>query len=377
MSKSIHALGLVLPLLTLLACGGADDTALTTTAPSDNEVTQPKHPSFEPISYAIPNLMGTIFNSSIRVELKYEGTFSDSAKDTLQKYVRLSILQWLAPLRTYMNQGHRITSNVEFVSSGANIVVVAKDTPGRSNYDGWCFIVCSGPVITLYQNDVTNYQVVLHEFGHAFGLGDVYIEGVWSCKEEQYKDSVMCKNSSNYLSADDIRGIRYMYCSVHSGYCNAHDFEDRYGGSGGKAFNFDCSGKRIAYGVNARSGSKLDSVQLLCNLESGADLEDGPVFGGTGGAPGYYSCPGTSYVRGIRIRSGSVVDSIELLCSDGTFSGRIGGGGGTSDVGYVCPSEYPALKGIRGRSDRLIDSLGLTCSNLNGQLYTRWYPDAP
>lgn len=377
MFKSIHALGLAIPLLTILACGGGDDTVPTTAAPSGDEVAHPKHPSFEPIDYAIPNLMGAIFNSSIRVELKYEGTISDSAKETLQKYVRLSILQWLAPLRTYMNQGHRITSTVEFVSSGGNIVVVANDSPGRSNYDGWCFVVCHGPVITLYQGDVTNYRVILHEFGHAFGLGDVYIEGVWRCKDGQYKDSVMCKNNSNYLSADDIRGIRYMYCSVHTGYCNAHDFEDRYGGDGGGAFNFDCSGNRIAYGVNARSGSKLDSVQLLCNLASGADLEDGPIFGGSGGSEGNYSCPGTSYVRGIRIRSGSMVDSIDLMCSDGSSSGRIGGGGGGSDVGYVCPSEYPALKGIRGRSGSLIDSLGLTCSTLDGKFYARWYPEAP
>lgn len=64
--------------------------------------------------------------------------------------------------------------------------------------------------IRLFRN--TDFATIVHEFGHAFaGLGDTYVEGVWTCKPGQPM-SIMC--STRYgakLFRDDINGLLKVY----------------------------------------------------------------------------------------------------------------------------------------------------------------------
>src|SRR5436309_785422 len=76
--------------------------------------------------------------------------------------------------------------------------------------------------------------ILLHEFGHAFGLSDTYVEGVWTCAADQ-PEAVMCHNATPALRADDIRGVRYEYCK-RTGRCDAGAYADAYGGGGGAAY---------------------------------------------------------------------------------------------------------------------------------------------
>lgn len=356
-----------LSLLTWAACGNEIPDSATDVEQQSKIGQLQQH--YETIPDAIPNLLSKAFNSSIRVQIEDGSPNANWQKSQAFMLSRRAILQWLEPLRSYMNQGYRITHNIEYVQSGGDIVIVLDPQETRSHYEGFCFIFCDGPRLRLQQRDWTDYRVYLHEFGHAFGLSDVYIEGTGVCTEGQYTKSIMCSLGSD-LSADDIRGIRYKYSQEYPAYSSEINFRDRYGGDGGNLAAYECADNRIVYGLQTRSGSKLDSLQVLCRDRSGSKLEEGPMYGGAGGNPSRFVCPGNSYVHGIRIRSSAYVDSIEVICSDGSFSGRIGGGGGTVDVGYFCTDSYPALKGVRVKSGRLIDSLGLTCSTEGGQIFS-------
>ena len=91
------------------------------------------------------------------------------------------------------------------------------------------------PVINLGPPD--DYASVLHEAGHALGLGDSYVEGLWKC-EGVNEDSVMCTPGIEELSAADRDGLR----SVWRGYKARPVFV--WGGR-----RFRCPDKMRLYGV--------------------------------------------------------------------------------------------------------------------------------
>lgn len=350
-----------IPALLLIASGNCGGDHLEPSS-DINQISQ-KRQAFSTINYAIPNLLSKIFNRSIRVQVTAPTDLDRGMGFTA---AQTSILKWLAVLRTEMNQGYRITYNVEYVTSNGDIEIILDPYATDSQYEGQCFIFCDGPRIRIKRSDWRLPYVYLHELGHAFGLDDLYTSsGV--CADGQYSVSVMCSNA-DYITADDIRGIRYKYAQQFSAYSNEVYYRDQYGGNGGGPSAYECDGSRIVYGVETRSGSKLDALAVLCRNIDGSGPQDGPMYGGSGGGPSTFTCPGTGYVRGFRVRASDQINSIEVACSDGTFSDRFGGGTSPVDVGYYCPIEYPALKGIRVRSGRLIDRLGLVCSTTDGKL---------
>lgn len=60
-----------------------------------------------------------------------------------------------------------------------------------------------------------DYPILLHEIGHAFGLGDGYVEGVWRC-EGVHTNSIMCDPRQGKLSAADREGIRTVWLKYKS-----------------------------------------------------------------------------------------------------------------------------------------------------------------
>jgi|GEM_PF-3645922 len=55
-----------------------------------------------------------------------------------------------------------------------------------------------------------DYPSLLHETGHALGLGDSYVEGMWKC-EGVNADSVMCSPGLEELSEVDRDGLRAVW----------------------------------------------------------------------------------------------------------------------------------------------------------------------
>jgi hypothetical protein len=102
-------------------------------------------------------------------------------------------------------------------------VVVESIGSGRSFYCPWRGGPCpEAQVIHLAPG--VGFQTVLHEFGHAFGLSDVYAEGGFFCDIHHgnyapSSTSVMCNANFNALQSDDVEGIKHVFCSVYPGDC--------------------------------------------------------------------------------------------------------------------------------------------------------------
>ena len=302
----------------------------------------------------------------------YGSSFTSGERLQFRNNIRAAIRAWLAPLRS-MPGGSAITDRIYIYDDTSGASGTRDLTVYFPNVDGRAFYRSSEKKIVLYADDNESYLTYLHEFGHAFGLGDNYIEGVWSCKDGQYVKSVMCNQwSAPDLTADDIRGIQYRYCGAFSS-CSSAYYEDMYGGDGGSYATSECSGNQIVGGIRVRSGSLIDGLQIRCRTFSSSgsytSYSSGTMLGGSGGSYGYHYCAAGQYIRGVKLRTGSKVDSMKIYCtngSSGAWSGQFGGSGGGTHY-YWCPSQYPVVKGVRVRDGSLIDKAGLTCSTKDGK----------
>ena len=70
-----------------------------------------------------------------------------------------------------------------------------------------------------FNREQTFQYAALHEFGHMFGLGDLYVEGVARCKPGQPIESVMCGSVKHFLQlqTDDRQGIKAAHDRVFAG----------------------------------------------------------------------------------------------------------------------------------------------------------------
>lgn len=311
---------------------------------------------------------------SVKVRVNFAAGISSHVKPKIYQHITKAFEAWSAPM-------HSLYPNTkikpEFSDRSPILIINVHNNTGRSSYWPFIPIVSEVPGINWYLQPVTetvyehSYSSIQHELGHAFGLGDAYVEGKWTCQQGQPAISVMC--DSPVLTADDIRAVKWLLCR-HTGKCNSQNYEDMYGGSGGTFKTTECnlisqsttSVNGLVKSVTVRWGSYVDSITIGC-----ADTYTGkkfslPRIGGSGGSSSRtFSCSGSAFLTGAKLRTGRYVDSVEFLCSDGKTSGAMGGNGGQSWT-YKCPKEYPYLKGIRTRSGSLVDKIGLTCANSVG-----------
>ena len=108
-----------------------------------------------------------------------------------------------------------------------------------------------------------------------------------------------------------------------------------------------------------RSGSYIDSIQIVYRLSNGQDYT-GIHRGGTGGSLKTYNVDvdGGERVIGVFGKSGSSVDLLGFVTNLGKIIGPYGecGGGGDFRV------DSCHVRGIYGRSGSSIDSIGFHCS---------------
>ncbi|HEX3868572.1 MAG TPA: hypothetical protein VHV78_17545, partial [Gemmatimonadaceae bacterium] len=149
------------------------------------------------------------------------------------------------------------------------------------------------------------------------------------------------------------------------------------GGSGGSAYSLDCADGSVATGLNARGGSNVDQIQVICQTVSGASRSFGSqtftgTAGGDGGNAATLSCPANYVLTGLTGRVGDgggpdgVNDMIAGICSP------IAGGSTvtTASVGSVlegsvsysssCPAGM-VMVGIQGAGGDLLDRTQIKC----------------
>ncbi len=69
---------------------------------------------------------------------------------------------------------------------------------------------------SIFLNKSSKYSTILHEMGHLFGLSDIYIEDVWTCKDG-FSNSVMCNSAWAKPVLDDSEAVRRAYCLTTEG----------------------------------------------------------------------------------------------------------------------------------------------------------------
>ena len=146
-----------------------------------------------------------IFNPEIKV--CYSDYYnSQSMKDN----VKSSILKWIDALRSVSSKPLASNVSINAWNSGGCDVYVS-----IGNYNPANTSMGKVPTVRIANGGwYGSSTVVLHEFGHAFGLLDTYNGRGGSCQPGQ-PSSVMCYAKFADLMADDAEGIRAVYRSLY------------------------------------------------------------------------------------------------------------------------------------------------------------------
>jgi hypothetical protein len=136
------------------------------------------------------------------------------------------------------------------------------------------------------------------------------------------------------------------------------------GGVGGSAYSAPApttGGPWKITGVQGRSGSRIDQVEIVWSSQNGGGSSS-DQFGGTGGNPFSFSIPNNDYLTQIMgtvgVNNGSVLlFSMQLLTQNGNKSPVLGTATSTP-FSFQCPPGYQ-ITGILGRSGSGVDALGV------------------
>lgn len=143
------------------------------------------------------------------------------------------------------------------------------------------------------------------------------------------------------------------------------------GGYGGAAFNAPAPGQNGSWrisGVEVRSGSSIDQIELTWTSQSGA-TQSSDEFGGEGGAPSSFGIAAGDYLTAI---VGSVctynnlvlISSLQCFTKNG-YASSVFGIPTNRNFYFECPAGYQII-GIFGRSGSELDALGVYIDEING-----------
>jgi hypothetical protein len=149
-------------------------------------------------------LVAKVKQPAIRVCLRQA---SGEVRARFSEDIVKSVKQWLEPIRGFTSEP--LTDKVEIVDGAARCDAAVEIVPGvHSNAQ-----LGSTPVIKMQPNGYFgSYNVLLHEFGHAFALSDTYAPGGVSgvCRPGQ-PQAVMCNTAFKALQPDDISGLKVVF----------------------------------------------------------------------------------------------------------------------------------------------------------------------
>lgn len=150
---------------------------------------------------AYAGLLRKVHNPSIKICM---GTSANVASH--RAAVAHAIEVWTNALNDVSDKP--VTHNTEFVAlndpSCDGVVNIGNYNPANTRMG-------NRPVVNLaYSGWYGSDSVTVHEFGHAFGLGDTYEGRGGRCQTKQ-PDSVMCTAKYLELKKDDIDGVQAAY----------------------------------------------------------------------------------------------------------------------------------------------------------------------
>lgn len=163
-------------------------------------------PHFLTFGPGVNGLISEVKRPEIRACLSGIGA---SQRAVWEQNIRSVILKWVEPLRSLTSDP--LTNSVAIVDSNADCEVVVIGSPGTwSNTT-----VTDYPTVRMdVQGYFASYNVLLHEFGHAFALSDTYMNGQsGNCMPGQ-PQAVMCNTKFAAPQADDVAGVQKIFKRV-------------------------------------------------------------------------------------------------------------------------------------------------------------------
>ena len=124
--------------------------------------------------------------------------------------IQRAVLSWIQPLRSLTSEPLAQLVSVVGEENGCDASVIV--TPGQ-----WAMTeVTNKPVVNVDSSgQFSTYNVLLHEFGHAFALSDTYQGGQSGNCQAGQPQAVMCNTSFSELQSDDIKGVQEVYQSIY------------------------------------------------------------------------------------------------------------------------------------------------------------------
>ena len=164
-------------------------------------------------------LLAKIFADSITVCLK------EPVPATREQDIQSAIVAWTAPLRELTDKPIFKTVRLKSVSDAECSSTGAWDILLNPNYTSRSHFIVGKKLMQISTSDT--YQIVLHEFGHAFGLADTYNDQIFGACQQGQPRSVMCGSKFGVwyfrniggietLLPDDIRGIKAAFCKLYA-----------------------------------------------------------------------------------------------------------------------------------------------------------------
>jgi hypothetical protein len=159
--------------------------------------------------------------SKIRVCIEGPGL---TTPDELGRMVNLTQLQWLTAwaVQSWVD-GMRPTSKVPLITASDVVFDCVTRNLTINVHHGPETLVLPHDLLTLSTDEIFGdryFQVMVHEFGHVFGLADTYTDAS-SCQPGQPR-GLMCEvgpGTTLVLLQDDINGIQEAFCSVFPNDC--------------------------------------------------------------------------------------------------------------------------------------------------------------
>ena len=195
--RVLKIFGFVLLATAVIACG--PEMLKTTAAESD-----PSNLHFVTFGPGVTALVAKVKQPTMSICLS--GT-SSSERQKWSTQIKGAVLKWVEPMRAFTRD--RLVRQVEVRNqpSGCDAQVVVHRSVHANTRVG------KNPTVNMAASGhFGSYGVLLHEFGHAFALGDTYVPGGVSgqCQSGQ-PQSVMCNVSYREPQEDDVKGLKVVY----------------------------------------------------------------------------------------------------------------------------------------------------------------------
>ena len=143
-----------------------------------------------------------------------------SERELVELAARTAILAWIEPLREISPV--ELARDIVLVDSDPDITIHFNDKNKSSFFNPIKGKIVLNGKFTGHHS----YKTLLHEIGHAFGLGDIDVGVGFKTSNATPGPAVMrIPNGRNTeLQQDDINGVRYHYCMISKN-CSKEDYQ--------------------------------------------------------------------------------------------------------------------------------------------------------